>query len=411
MWDSLRNRLQPSTGMWTHHLILLACSVFLARLGQGLLSGASTNFFVDVLGLSGSQVLWLMGIREIPGLSLMFIAALFMHLPLARRAAVSLLLMGIGYGLYATVHSYSALIAVALIASLGFHNWMPLQSALSLGLSAKEYSGRVLGAISSVGALASIVGMGGVALLAAILPLRAFYILGGVAMIVAGVLVSRLPTNIGDTKEKKPRLLLKRRYWLYYVLILFEGSRMQVFSTFGTLVLVQHYGLGPRQISLLLVVSGIVNFLAAPPLGRLIDRLGERLTLSASYVALALCFMGYATVHNAWFLGVMLIAINLLVTLRIGLSTYVNRIAPPEELTPTLSAGVSINHITSVTMSLLAGTLLRIVGYEGLCWGAVIIIVLSVPFALAIKVGSPITPQPEPVQARPCEVDRPQRMA
>ena len=62
-------------------------------------------------------------------------------------------------------------------------------------------------------------------------------------------------------------------------------------------------------------------------------------------------------------------------------------------------------------MSLLAGTLLRIVGYEGLCWGAVIIIVLSVPFALAIKVGSPITPQPEPVQARPCEVDRPQRMA
>ena len=65
-----------------------------------------------------------------------------------------------------------------------------------------------------------------------------------------------------------------------------------------------------------------------------------------------------------------LIGINLLVTLSIGLSTYVNRIAPREELTPTLSAGVSINHITSVGMSLVAGTLLTIVGYQALCWGA-----------------------------------------
>ena len=389
MQDSLHNPSEPSTRMWSHHLIMLACSVFLARLGQGLTSAANTNFFVDVLGLSGSQVLWLTGIREIPGLSLMFIAALIMHLPLSRRAAASLLLMGIGYGLYSTVQSYSALIAAALIGSVGFHNWMPLQSALTLGLSAREYSGRVLGSLSSVGALASIVGMGGIALLAATLPLRAFYILAGASMIIAGMLASRLPTSIGDTSQEQPRLLLKRRYWLYYVLILFEGSRMQVFGAFGTLVLVQNYGLGPREISLILVASGIVNFLVAPRLGRLIDKAGERITLSTSYVVLALCFVGYATVHNVWFLGAMLIGINLLVTLRIALSTYVNRIAPPEELMPTLSAGISINHITSVTMSLLAGTLLSVVGYEALCWGAAAIIMLSVPFALAINVGSP----------------------
>jgi hypothetical protein len=38
-------------------------------------------------------------------------------------------------------------------------------------------------------------------------------------------------------------------------------------------------------------------------------------------------------------------------------------------------------------MSLLAGTLLKLVGYENLCWGAAAIILLSVPFALAIRVG------------------------
>jgi predicted MFS family arabinose efflux permease len=364
---------------------MLASSVFLVSLGQGLLGGASTNFLVDVLGLSGKQVLWLAGIREIPGLSLMFIAALIMHLPLSRRAALSLLLMGVGYGLYAIVHSYTALLAMAVVASLGFHNWMPLQSSLGLALTRKELSGRVLGSLSSVAALASIVGMGLTALLAVALNLRSFYVVGGIAMAVGGLLVSRIPTDLGERKQAQPRLILKRRYWLYYVLTFFEGSRTQVFGTFGTLVLVQNYGLDARHISLLLVASAITNFFLAPRLGHLLDSVGERIMLSASYVALALCFIGYASVHNVWFLAGTLIGINLLVTLSMGLSTYVNRIAPPEELTPTLSTGVSINHITSVSMSLLAGTLLSIVGYERLCWGAAAVILLSVPFALAIK--------------------------
>jgi predicted MFS family arabinose efflux permease len=319
----------------------------------------------------------------------MGIAALIMHWPLSRRAAYSLFLMGLGYGLYAAVQSYSALIAVALIGSLGFHNWMPLQSSLGLALSKKEHSGRVLGFLSSMGSLASIVGMGMTALLATTLPLRSFYVLGGVAIAIGGLLVWRIPTSVGEGTKTQPRMILKRRYWLYYVLIFFEGSRMQVFGTFGTLILVQNYGLGARQISLLLVVSGLVNFLLAPRMGHLIDVFGERITLSVSYVLLALCFIGYATVHNVWFLAALLVCINLLVTLRIGLSTYVHRIAPPEELTPTLSAGVSINHITSVSMSLVAGTLLSIVGYEWLCWGAAAVIMLSVPFALAIRVKAP----------------------
>ncbi len=237
-----------------------------------------------------------------------------------------------------------------------------------------------------MGSLASIVGMGLTALLAMMLPLRAFYILGGLCIAFGSLLVSRIPVEVGKRLETEPRMILKGRYWLYYVLIFFEGSRMQVFGAFGTLILVQNYGLGAREISLLLVVSGIVNFVLAPRLGQLIDIVGERITLSVSYVLLALCFVGYATVHNVWFLGATLIAINLLVTLRIGLSTYVHRIAPPEELTPTLSAGVSVNHVTSVSMSLVAGTLLSIVGYEWLCWGAAAVIMLSVPFALAIKV-------------------------
>ena len=101
---SIHDRFKAATSMWSAHVLVLAFTVFSISLGQGLLNAASTNFFVNDLGLSGKQVLWMAGIREIPGLILVFIAALIIRIPLSRRAAYSLLLMGAGYCLHAAVH-------------------------------------------------------------------------------------------------------------------------------------------------------------------------------------------------------------------------------------------------------------------------------------------------------------------
>src|SRR3989304_10389765 len=78
--------------MWSRSLILLGAAIFLLSLGSGLQNGVSTNFMKE-LGLTGSQVLLQSGIREIPGLALMFLAALVMHLPLTWRSAASGLTM------------------------------------------------------------------------------------------------------------------------------------------------------------------------------------------------------------------------------------------------------------------------------------------------------------------------------
>ena len=43
--------------------------------GQGVFGGARTNFLVETIGLDPSQVLWLEGIREVPGLALRLAAA------------------------------------------------------------------------------------------------------------------------------------------------------------------------------------------------------------------------------------------------------------------------------------------------------------------------------------------------
>ncbi|HHX65292.1 MAG TPA: MFS transporter [Chloroflexi bacterium] len=384
-----RSPIRIDTSILSGNLLILATTVFLVAFGEGLFRGASTNFLVDTLNLDGNQVMWLEGIREIPGLGLMFIAALLVRLPLTYRAAGSLLLMGIGYGLYALTNSYTTLIAVALLSSLGFHNWTPLQGSLAMSLTTRERSGRVMGSMTSVMSLATIVGMGIIALTTRIfhnMSLRTFYVAGGSLIVLAAVLLLRLPKNVGSTAARPPRLLIKRRYWLYYVLILFQGARTQVFHAFGALVLVSYYHMDVSNVSLFLLVGAVVNLLGTPILGSLIDRYSERVVLSIGYATLALCFVGYATIHNPWVLGVLLIIINLLLTLQMGLSTYVNRIAPKEELTPTLTTGVSVNHITSVGGSLLVGTLLSSVGYEKLFLAAAIIVLCSIPFALAMRV-------------------------
>ena len=384
---------ESGISIWTGNLIMLASAVFLNRFGQGLMGGARTNFFIETLKLTGGQVLWLEGIRELPGLSLIFIAALTMRLPLSRRAGVSLFIMGIGYALFALVKSYMALLAVAVAASLGMHMWFPLYSALAMCLSTKEQAGRVLGALRSVEGLASLAGMGILVIIskfleAMSLSLRVYYIVGSVFIVAAAILVAKLPTNIGATETEQPRMLLKGRYWLYYVLTFLQGSRKQVLGTFGTLVLVDTFGLRVWNISSLLLVSSVVNMLTAPYVGHLIDRLGERKTVSLSYVLLTACCIGFAVVRRVWPLALLLIVIKFLVMFGMGLSTYVRRISTPEELTATLSAGISINHITSVAMPLMAGSLLPVIGYEGIFWGTAAIIMVSVPFALALRVDS-----------------------
>jgi MFS family permease len=375
---------------WSRELIMLAVAVFFMRFGEGLLGGARTNFFVDTLGLTSGQVLWLEGIREIPGLALMFIAALTMRLPLSRRAAVAVIIMGLGYGAFVLVQSYTALLLVAVLASLGMHMYMPLHSALGMCLATKETSGRVMGVLASVGSLAGIVGMGGVFVISSLaqeMSLRTWYMLGALVILGAAVLMLRLPKYVGYTQKKPPRMLLSPRYWLYYVLTFFEGSRKEVLGTFGTLVLVEQYGLRVWQISALLVTSAVINFVLAPRLGWLLDRYGERTMLSVSYIILALCCLAFAFVSQVWMLALVLITIKLFIVLGMGLSTYVNRIAPEEELTPTLSAGISINHVTSVAMPIVAGALLPLIGYQGIFIGTAGLIGLSVPFAMSLRVA------------------------
>jgi predicted MFS family arabinose efflux permease len=393
--EGIRRRLDGT--IWTRSLVLFAIALFCDRFGQGLLNGARMNFFVDTIGLSGSQVLWLEGIRELPGLALIFIAALTMRMPLMRQATLSLVLMAVGYALFAFVGSYAGLLAAEVTASFGFHLWTPLHHAIGLSLSTKESAGRVLGSLAAVGSLAAIAGMGAIALVSSLfqdMNLRNYYLIGGGFILVSGLVFFILPKDLGQTKVKPARILVKGRYWLYYVLIFFSGARKLILGSLITLILVQNFHLKVQHMSALTFLSSLLTFMFASRLGALIDRFGERVTTTASYAILAVCCLAFATINQLWILLFFWVLIRLVMPLGMALSTYVYRTAPPEELTPTLTAGVTFDHISSVGVPFLVSALLPFIAYRGVFVASAALILISIPFARALQVRVDAMPQP-----------------
>lgn len=402
----MRRRIGLADWQWTRDLAIMAGAVFALNLAIGLSDAVRTNFFVDLLGMSGEQILWLEGLREIPGLALVFIAAAMMALPPRIRATAALFTMATGYALYLTVPSFAVLVPVEILASLGLHVWMPLLTILGTALVSRDQAGRVLGLLSGVAAMAVIAGMGGAALLSRIgdgVPLRSYYAIGAALIAAAGLLLSLLPRNLGETLERPPRILIRKRYWVYFLLTFMQGERKQVLHSFGTLVLVAYFHWRVWQVSTLLLVSAVVNMIASPVIGWALDHFGERRMLSASYVGIAICCAAFALVRHELALAGIFVVVRVLVLFGIGLDSWVSRLAPREELAPTLAAGLSINHVSSVAMPLIAGLLLPLIRYEGIFWMTAGLTLISVPFTLLMRRHQQSGVAEVPVAARVAE--------
>ncbi len=384
----MRRRLMPEGWQWTRDLVILAGAVFALNAAIGLSNAVRTNFFVDALGMTGEQILWLEGLREIPGLALVFIAAAMMALPPRVRATAAMFTMATGYALYLTVPNFAVLVPVEILASLGLHVWMPLLTILGTALVSRAMAGRVLGSLGGVASLAVIAGMGGAAVLSRLgggVPLRSYYAIGAVLLALAGALLTLLPRSLGETVERPARILVRRRYWLYYLLTFMQGEQKYVLYSFGTLVLVSYYGWEVWQISTLLLVSAVVNMVASPTIGWALDRYGERTMLCTSYAAIALSCVSFTMIHQVWALALVFIIIRALALFGIGLNSWLSRLVPREELAPTLATGLSLNHISSVAMPLVAGLLLPLIRYEGIFLLTAGVTLISVPFTLLMR--------------------------
>ncbi|MCX5673943.1 MAG: MFS transporter, partial [Planctomycetota bacterium] len=158
--------------------------------------------------------------------------------------------------------------------------------------------------------------------------------------------------------------VFRRKYCLYYLMNFLEGWRKQIFIAFAGFLLVSKYQMPLGNMLVMWAAVGTAQWFIAPLVGRLIDRVGERRVLTGYYAAMTVLFLGYIVIHDRRVLMGLFVADGIFFSLAMALTTYVRRLAPPEEHTPTLSMGVAMNHVAAVAMPLAGAFLWKYVGYQ-----------------------------------------------
>jgi len=364
-------------------LKLLWMSVFALGLGFGIYNATFFNFITEFIKIEPQQLGWLEATRELPGFLCFVIAAMTIRIAEPLLSAFAFLMMAIGMSCISLVHTVPTLMLWSFVWSVGIHTWMPLSSSITMHLAVDHEKGKRLGQTTGCWSLGTVIGMAAVLLVNHGLSYQAWFLIGGGCYGLASYAMAHVRRDIGH--PEKPRFVWKKRYRLYYALTFLEGCRKQVFFTFALYALTKVYNTHLRVVALLMLVNGLVNMFGAPVVGRVIDRIGERKILLTSYTALILVFLGYAEIKRAHILYVMYCLDNLFYLSTICLTTFLQKVAQPEDLMPTLSMGVTMNHVAAVLVPLIGGYLWASLGCAVTFKGGAVVVATSL--VLATKVG------------------------
>ena len=269
----------------------MLCALFL-QFGLGMQRTIFSNFVSEELAIRPEQLGWLESVREIPGLLTFLMVGITVFLARNVVVAIAVGFVSLGLAFYAGAGDLAAVVVATSIYSVGFHMFFPLQSAQVLSQAGPGEKARRLGELNSVAALAYLLAMGFVYLTAGRLNYRQLFAVA--AVVVLGGVITMLLLPRTRSVQKSRGFVMRRKYWLYYVLTFLASTRRQVGSTFVIFALVRIYGSSVKTIAALMFVSNVLAVLTRSLCGQLVDRLGEARIMAFSYTAIIGVFLGYA---------------------------------------------------------------------------------------------------------------------
>lgn len=377
-------------------------SIFVWGVGVGCFAATLNNFMVEIHHVNGTGRGILEFFRETPGVLLIFILAMLHKLSnwnvLRLGAAFSLLAAGL---LLIPTKFMGAVIFITIF-SLGEHIVMPVRQVIAISIARPGKEGESQGMVTSAISAGTVVGSLIVAGVFYALPkyfgveeLRIMF--NTVWCIIIGLLIVSvcltLMGKVDDIKGKRPNLYFNKKYWRFYTLELFYGARKQVFLTFGPLLLIKGYGMDTKQIATLFGVSALITALFGGRLiGKIVDYFGYRNVMIYDTVILGIvCLMyGFADEIFPKHIAIYVVCITYILDMLIShaaMASYVYASTlsnSKEELTATLSSGISINHVISVLVALAGGVAYDKFGPGALFSFAAVMAVANTLFATTI---------------------------
>jgi hypothetical protein len=351
-------------GMERDYRLFLVSGIFLG-IAQSVDSSTLANYLKEHFGMLIMQRTALEFPRELPGLLVvLMIGALSVFGGDVRISVAANLIAAAGMftlGILPPVYAY--IVPVIFVYSMGQHIFMPLSGSIGMGFARPGETGKVLGKLSSVSNIAVVLSSAALWTLFRFLHinfLAAFSIGAGAFILSAAFLALIRPVH---TLRAQKRYLFRKEYGLYYWLCMLYGARKQIFLTFGPWVLVEVFKQSVATMTLLFFIVAIIGIFVKPWVGHLIDRVGERFVLSAEAFLFFFTCLGYVFAESLFRPALAIFCIYIcyiadftLDSVGMARITYMKKIAlAPEEISPSLSLGTSLDHIVTIFLPILGG--------------------------------------------------------
>jgi len=262
------------------------------------------NFTIEVASFTGREIGILQSLREIPGFLSFLVVYFLLIIAEQRLALLSLILLGLGVALTGYFPTAIGLYITTVISSIGFHYYEACNQSLTLQWLDKKTAPTVMGRIVGVAAIAQLLVLGVIfAAYLSSLPeiswqalagatglatskesYQTTYLIAGLATIILAGAAFMLFPHFTEKTYQTRKIILRKRYWLYYGLTFIAGARRQIFIVFAGFLMVEKFGYSVPQITALFLLNAAFNIWFAPIVGKLITRVGERNALIFEYI-------------------------------------------------------------------------------------------------------------------------------
>ena len=312
------------------------------------------NFVIEAAQFDGSDIGLLHSVREIPGFLAVGVILVIRLMHEQALALVSLLLLALATAVTAWFPSLSGILMITLLSSVGFHYYETVNQSLQLQWLSKARAPEMLGWLTAAASASTLVVYLLIITAWKTLELsynHVFMMGGGAAALLVLFCWLAYPRFDSPTSQSK-KMVLRRRYWLYYLLQFLSGARRQIFIVFAGFMMVEKFGFEVHELTGLYLINLVVNMVLGPVIGNLVGHFGERRALLLEYAGLVVVFLAYGGVYYfGW--GVLLamglyVVDHILFAMALALKTYFQKIADPQDIAPTAAVAFTINHIAAV---------------------------------------------------------------
>lgn len=391
-------------------ILLFFFIIGLTGLALGLSDQVFSNYFKDVYQIDAATRGLIEFPRELPGILCLFIIAAGSFLGDFRMAMVAqIVALGGIVVLGLVTPSFGVMLGFLFINSLGMHVSMPLNDSIGISLVKDGRVGSRLGQYNGVRTAMMMVAGGLVFIgfrtgfFSFNTPIIIPFLLSGICFAGVFILYVRLNKMIGPktpTKRRKIKFIFRKEYKYYYMLSILQGAHKQIMIVFGPWVLIDLLSKKADTLALLSVVGAAIGIFFLPMLGKWIDRFGTRPLLAIEGVVLFILYATYGVLSAGFSngsiakIGAPVVIVFILFSLnklamhfRMVRVVYLQSIAiSPEEITPTLSTGLSLDHVVSIALAAVGGGIWNSFGPEYVFYMLAFLSIFNI--IVAILIGS-----------------------